>query len=237
MKESKTKQLRDFIKSHEMRYFVDFSDYSGQAHIKKAFKVEINKTEYWLHFSYGDRPELKEERYLLKTMEEAKAKAQKIREAYQKQKKEKAAARKAKYEEVTRYLNNFRMWDITEWDGNDKVVKPEGRDFVKAIKELYADIPDREKDDQLTYTQELERYIEHGTIYTQGMTFRKEHIISVKYGEDGSVEIKLIDGTTIIPVSRSVTHLIKTIFGQNRSWTYNHVKFPEGTHDEMKETR
>ena len=40
-----------------------------------------------------------------------------------KQKKEKADARKAKFEDVTRYLNNFRMWDITEWDGNDKVVK------------------------------------------------------------------------------------------------------------------
>ena len=75
MKQGKAKQLRDFIKSHEMRYFVDFSDYSGQVHIKKAFKVEINKTEYWIYFSYGDRPELKEERCLLKTMEEAKAKA------------------------------------------------------------------------------------------------------------------------------------------------------------------
>ena len=237
MKESKAKQLRDFIKSHEMRYFVDFSDYSGQVHIKKAFKVEINKTEYWIYFSYGDRPELKEERCLLKTMEEAKAKAQKMREAYQKKKKEKDAARKAKFEEVTCYLNNFGMFDITKWDGDNRVVKPECKDFVEAIKNLYDEIPDREKDDQLTYTQELERYIEHGTIYTQGMTFRKEHIISVKYGKDGSVEIKLIDGTTIIPVSRSVTNLIKTIFGRNLSWTYNHVKFPEGTHDEMKETQ
>lgn len=42
MKESKTKQLRDFIKSHEMRYFATYQDYSGQTHIKKAFKVEIN---------------------------------------------------------------------------------------------------------------------------------------------------------------------------------------------------
>ena len=238
MKQGKLKQLRDFIKSHEMRYFVEHSECSGQTHIKKAFKVEINKTEYWVYFSYGDIPKLKEERCLLKTMEEAEAKAQKMRESHQKQKKEKAAARKAKYEEVTRYLNNFSMWDITEWYDNEKVVKTEGRDFVEAIKGLYVQIPDREKDDEQTYIRLLENYIKTGTIYTQGMSFSKEHVVSVKYGKYGAVEIELINGTTIIPKSESVTNLIKTIFGNRLdSWSYNDVKEPTDGFDKMGGTK
>lgn len=46
MKQGKVKQLRDFIKSHEKRYFVEYSDYSGQTNIKKAFKwLEKNIAE------------------------------------------------------------------------------------------------------------------------------------------------------------------------------------------------
>ena len=238
MRQGKLKQLRDFIKSHEMRYFVERPDYSDKTHIKKAFKVEINKTEYWVYFCYGDRPELKEERCLLKTMEEARAKAQKMREAYQKQKKENAAARKAKFEEVTRYLNNFDMWGVTEWDGDVQVVIPEGRDFVKAIKNLYARIPDREKDDEQTYIRLLENYIKTGTIYTQGMSFSKEHVVGVKYGKYGFVEIELINGTTIIPKSESVNNLIKTIFGKSLdSWSFDDVKEPIDEYDKKGDTK
>lgn len=238
MATGKIKQLRDFIKSHEMRYFVEHPDYSGKTHIKKAFKVEINNNVYWLYFIYGDRPELKEERYLLKTMEEAKAKAQYIREAYQKKNKENAAARKAKLEEVTRYLHDFSMWDITKWDGNAQVVNPEGRDFVKAFKDLYARIPDREKDDEHTYIRLLENYIKTGTIYTQGISFSKEHVVSVKYGKDGAVEIELINGTTITPKSESVTNLIKTIFGiRLDSWSFSDVKVPTDEYDKMGDTK
>lgn len=236
MKESKTKQLRDFIKSHEMRYFVEHPDYCGQAHIKKAFKVEINENEYWVHFAYGDRPEIKDERILLKTMEEAKAKAQKLRDEHQQKKKEAADKRKARLEDVTKFLTDFSWYDYRAWSSGE--IKPEGQPLAEAIKWLYADIPRKEKDDEQTYIKLLENYIKHGTIYTQAMSFRREHVVSVKYGEDGAVEIELINGTTIIPKSNSVTNLIKTLFGDRLdTWSYNDVKEPTDKFDKIEKPK
>lgn len=233
MKESKTKQLRDFIKSHEMRYFVTYSEYSNQAHIKKAFKVEINNAEYWVYFAYGDRPEIKDERILLKTIDEARAKVQKLREKHQKEKKEAAENRKAKLAEVTKFIENFRWWDYKNW--NSEEIKPEAQPFAKAISYLYADMPRREKDDEQTYIGLLERYIRYGTIYTQALAFRKEHVVSIKYGEYNAVQIELINGTTIIPKSESVTKLIKVIFGdKSDSWSYNDIKEPESKYDKIE---
>ena len=233
-KESKTKQLRDFIKSHEMRYFIETSTYSGQVHIKKAFKVEINKAEYWVYFSYGDRPELKEERILVKTMEDAKAKAQKWREAHQKEKKKAAADKKAKLAEVAEFLNDFSWYDHKDWNSDE--IKPSGQPLAEAIKRVYSNMPRREKDDEQTYIKLLENYIKHGTIYTQALSFRKEHVVSVKFGEYGPVQIELINGTTIIPKSQAVTNLIKTIFGDKLdSWSYNDIKEPTDKYDKTKE--
>ena len=232
MKESKTKKLRDFIKSHEIRYFVAHSNYSGQTYIKKAFKVEINNNEYWVHFAYGDRPEIKDERILLKTMGEAKAKAQKWRDEHQQEKKEAADKRKARLEDVTKFLNDFSWYEYQDW--NSEEIKPKGQPIAEAIKRVYANMPRREKDDEKTYINLLENYIKHGTIYTQAMTFRKEHVVSVKYGEDGAVEVELINGTTIIPKSNCVTNLIKTIFGNRLDmWSYNDVKEPTDKFDKI----
>ena len=235
MNQSKVKQLRDFIESHEVRYFFTHSDYRGQANIKKAYKVEINNKEYWVNFSYG-RPEIKDERILVKTMEEAKAKAQKWREQFQKEKKEAAAKKQAMLEDVTNFLNSFSWYDYKDWDKDE--VKPKAQPLAKAIKEVYGNMPRKEKDDELTYIELLENYIKHGTIYTQALSFRKEHVVSVKYGEYGAVEIGLINGTTIIPKSRYVTNLIKTIFGTRLdTWSYNDVKEPKDKYDKIEKPK
>ena len=230
MKESNIKQLRDFIKSHEKRYFIESSRYNGQVNIKKAFKVEINNIEYWVHFLYGCRPEIKNERILVNTLDEAKAKAQKWREANQKKNKEADANKKAKLEEVAEFLNGFNWYDYTDWKRNE--INPIGQPIAKAIKRLYNNMPSREKEDQQTYIYLLERYINTGTIYTQALAFRKEHVVSVKYGEDGAVQIEIINGKTIIPKSQAVTNLIKTIFGHNQDgWSYKSIKKPSDEHD------
>lgn len=230
MKQGKAKQLRDFIKSHEMRYFVTHSDYNGQTHIKKAFKVEINNNEYWVHFAYGDRPEIKDARILLKTMDEAKAKAQKWRDKYQQGKTEAANKRKAMLEDVIKFLNNFSWYDYQDWDS--KEIKPNGQSIAEAIKRVYANMPRREKDDEQTYIKLLENYIKNGTIYTQAMSFRKEHVVCVRYGEYDAVEIELTNGTTIIPKSNAVSILIKTIFGKRLdTWSYDNVKEPTNKFD------
>ena len=233
MKQGKAKQLRDFIKSHEMRYFVEHSDYSGQTHIKKAFKVEYNNNEYWLHFVYGDRPTIMDERILLKTMEEAKAKAMKWRDEYQREKKEAADKRKERMQDVVNFLNNFSWFDYKVW--NTQEIKPKGQPLADAIRKVYEDMPRREKDDEQTYINLLENYIKTGTIYTQAMSFRKEHVVSVKYGEYGAVEIELTNGTTIIPKSNAVSNLIKTIFGGRLdTWSYNNVKEPTDKFDKIE---
>ena len=235
MNQSKVKQLRDFIESHEVRYFFTHSDYRGQANIKKAYKVEINNKEYWVNFSYG-RPEIKDERILVKTMEEAKAKAQKWREQFQKEKKEAAAKKQAMLENVTNFLNSFSWYDYKDWDKDE--VKPKAQPLAKAIKKVYGNMPRIEKDDELTYIELLENYIKHGTIYTQALSFRKEHVVSVKYGKYGAVEVELINGTTIIPKSSSVTNLIKTIFGTRLdSWSYDDVKEPKDKYDKMEKPK
>jgi hypothetical protein len=169
-------------------------------------------------------------------MEEAKAKAQKLRDEHQQKKKKAADKRKAMLEDVTKFLNDFSWFDYTDWNSHE--IKPKGQPFAEAIKLVYANMPRTEKDDEQTYINLLENYIEHGIIYTQAMSFRKEHVVSVKYGEDGAVEIELINGTTITPKSNAVTSLIKTIFGERLdTWSYNHVKEPTDKFDKIKEPK
>ena len=221
MRQGKAKQLRDFIKSHEMRYFVEHSDYSDQTHIKKAFKVEIDNNEYWVHFANGDRPEIKDERILLKTMDEAKAEARKWRE----RKKEETAQYKARMDDVAGFLNDFSWIDYYDW--NNREMLPKGEPLAEAVRRAYMSMPSKERDDNNIYIRLLENYIKHGTIYTQALAFRKEHVVSVKYGEDRSVEVELTNGMTIIPKSSAVTNLIKVLFGGKLdSWSYEDVKAP-----------
>ena len=92
-----------------------------------------------------------------------------------------------------------------------------------------------EKADEQTYIDLLENYIKHGTIYTQAKSFRKEQVVSVRYGENGAVEVELVNGTTIIPKSNAVTNLIKTIFGHRLdTWSYSDVKEPTDNFDKIE---
>lgn len=229
MAESKFKKLRVFIRSHEMRYFI--AEGYECIFIKRAYKVRINNEDVWVHFAYSKSAEIKDERDLLKTMDEALAKKKKIREEYEKKKKKK----EAKFAEVTDYLRNFSWYDFIDYHKNE--VKPKGQPFADAIKRVYNGIPSKERDDERTYIGLLERYIQTGTIYSQALSFREEHVVSVKYGggEPVAVQIELTNGTTIIPKSEAVTRLIKTIFGSRLdSWSYKDIHEPSDKFDKVK---
>jgi hypothetical protein len=233
MNQSKVKQLRDFIESHEMRYFVQHYEWSNQTYIRKAFKLVINDNEYWIHFINSSRPEIISEKILLKTMEEAKAKAQKLRDQHREKNKEVAAKEQAVLEDVTKFLNSFDWYDYRNWRTEE--ITQKGKPLAEAIKRVYLAMPRREKDDEQTYISLLENYIRYGTIYTQALSFRKEHVVSVKYGENGEVKVELTNGTTIIPKSDSVINLISTIFGTRLdSWSYNDVKEPKDKYDQIE---
>jgi len=233
MNQSKVKQLRDFIESHEMRYFVQHYEWSNHTYIRKAFKLVINDNEYWIHFINSSRPEIISEKILLKTMEEAKAKAQKLRDQHREKNKEVAAKEQAVLEDVTKFLNSFDWYGYRNW--HTKEITQKGKPLAEAIKRVYLAMPRREKDDEQTYISLLENYIRYGTIYTQALSFRKEHVVSVKYGENGEVKVELTNGTTIIPKSDSVINLISTIFGTRLdSWSYNDVKEPKDKYDQIE---
>ena len=232
-----TKQLRDFIKSHEMRYYACISEYCGRTYIKKAFKAEVNNEVYWIHFSYGERPIVLGQtdiKYnLFASIKDAKTRAEELRDVHKKKMAAEKKERQAKLEEVTKYLKDFRMWDVRKGYGEE--IKPEYQDFVDAIKVLYSDIPDREKmDSQSNYIKLLADYIRTGTFYTQGISFRKEQVVYVKHGNGNAVEIELINGMRIKPVSEKFCSLINIVFNSSNSWGYNFF-YPTGTHDEIRE--
>ena len=235
MAERSTKQLRDFIKTHEMRYFASYSEYSGKTHIRKAFKVEIDNGVYWVSF-YGDRPEVLSQTdvktNLFASIKDAKARTEKLRENRKKKKAEEKKQARAKLDDVTEYLKDFRMWDARIGYGPE--IKPEYQGFVDAIKKLYYDMPDREKTDtQSNLIKLLADYIRTGTFYSQGLSFRKEQVVCVKHGKGNAVEIELTNGTKITPVSVNFAFLISTVFNSGDSWEYDFY-FPSGKHDKIE---
>ena len=227
MKKIKGKaELREFIRSREMRYFA--VTFSGQVHIQKAFKVEIDGGEYWIHFT-ADGTDVIPERNLVKTMKEAKEEAQKLRDSLQQEKKD----YNDKLKDVAKFLSSY-YWKCHDYPySGNKSLKPEEKLLARSVRGLYYSLPNQDKDDDSTYIKLLENYIKHGTIYTQGNSFRKEHVVCVRYGEGGeSVQIELINGITIIPASKSVTKLIKTIFGDRLDyWSNTRIKLPTGDRD------
>lgn len=213
-----------------MRYFVVYNYNSGQTHIKKAFRVEIGNDLYWLHFRNGKRPEIITENTLVKTMAEAKAKAEKLREAHKKKKAKEAKEKKEKLDEVTSYLECLNVWDILK---NYNEIKQECQPFVDAVKRVYKHLPDEQKtEEKQAHINMLLRYIKTGTFYSQGRMFRKEQVVQIEYGKDGSVRVELTNGDKITPVNRNFTSLIKAVFGDNTDpWYYADVKYPEGEKD------
>lgn len=236
-KENNFKKLRDFIRAHEMRYYV--IDGYDQVHIGKAFKVEMNNSEYWIHFSYGDRPCLltsNDIKYrLFKTEEDAKTKAEQLRKTKADRKAKEDKEKKDKFKEVTEYLRNFRIYDIKNWKSDE--IKPEGKPFAEAIIHLYNEIPKKQKYDNDFYGMVV-RYLRTGTFESQGLMFRKEHVVCVRYGKFEAVQIELINGLKITPVSRSLSQLIRIVFGDNDSgWSYNKVSYPKSEHDDIEERK
>lgn len=230
------KKIRDFIRSHEMRYVV--KEGYNNVHVSKAFHVSIEGDSYWITLFYGEKPEMLSDKeiktMLFKTKAGADKMAEQIRERIrQKNAKDKLAAKK-KMDEVTKYLKGLCMYDVIDaWDN----VKEGRQDFIEAVKYAYNEVLPKkmksESDEQ--YIEHLVRYIKTGTICTQGIAFTKEQVACVKYGSDDSIRIELRNGTKITPVSESVTKLLRVLFGGGGGWSFTSIKRPEGEHDKVEE--
>ena len=234
-KESKIKKLRNFIKSHEIWYFVD--DTYSQVSIKKAYRVKLESGDYWIHLAYGEnihRLTARQEKLLSRTMAEAQEKAGQIRKERAEEAIRKKKEKKEKLKEVTRYLDNFRVWDIINY--NTQEIKPEYKAFVVAIKYIYDRLPDKHKDDKDTYIKLLEYYIKHGTIHAQGVSFTKEQVVSVVHGEYERLRVELSNGMKITPASENVRNLITLLFGGNDGgWVWRDVEYIEDGRDRVSE--
>ena len=213
-------------KEIEIKYFATGNE------VKKAIKIVVRNKELWTYGSFGsylivvDENELD---HLFDTEEDAKACIEREKAEREKNSAEEMEREAKQFDEVTEYLDNF---DVDEIFNSKGQIAKKYRKFVNAIKYLFEQLPSEEKNDtEEGYAELLERYITYGNIYTQGMAFRPDQIQSVCYGEDGAVRLQLTGGKTIIPKSKSVTRLIKVIFGENAGWTYNDVGFPEGDYD------
>ena len=226
------KDIKDFIKQHEMKYFVH------ETIIHKAYKVTLEgKGEYWVWFSYGMSPEVLTERQaksLLSTMDEAKALADKRRAVIKKKEDEEKADAKRRLVEATEFMEKLRWWDMKKGYGDNEEIKPEYERLVKAVKDVYGDIPNKFKGDTSeAYIYHLTRYIRTGMFYSQGLAFSKDQVVYVKYGSDGSVQVVLLNGVKVTPVSSAVSALIKLVFGERDSWSFTNVKYPKGDKDEI----
>ncbi len=133
--------------------------------------------------------------------------------------------------EVANFLDDYYWKKVYSIEDFESKLSPDEQVLAREVKRLYHIMPSREKDDDRTYIELLENYIEYGTIYTQALSFRKEHVVCVKYGSE-AVQIELTNGTKIVPKSESVTRLIKTIFGNGLDTIYyKSIKSPTGDWD------
>ena len=230
------KKIRDFIRSHEMRYVV--KEGYNNVHVSKAFNVRLEEGSYWMTLAYGDTPELLSDKeiktMLFKTKVGADKLAEQLRERIRQKNAEAKLAAKEKMNEVAKYLKGLCMYDIIDaWDK----VKEGRQDFIEAVKYAYNEVLPKklkpESDEQ--YIEHLVRYIKTGTIYTQGIAFAKDQVACVKYGSDDSIKVELRNGTKITPVSESVTKLLRVLFGGGGRWSFASIKRPEGEHDKVEE--
>lgn len=230
------KKIRDFIRSHEMRYVV--KEGYNNVHVSKAFNVCLEEGSYWITLAYGDTPEMLSDKEIKTMLFKSKAGAEKLAEQMRERIRQKNAddklAAKKKMDEVAKYLKGLCMYDITDvWDK----VKDGRQDFIEAIKYAYNEVLPKklkpESDEQ--YIEHLVRYIKTGTIYTQGIAFAKDQVACVKYGSDDSIKVELRNGTKITPVSESVIKLLRVLFGGGGRWSFSSIKRPEGEHDKVEE--
>lgn len=204
MKEINLKELRDFIRTHEQRFYVE-QNCAGSMIINKAWKVEIEGKEVWVNFDCTKRPTLVHKKDLFKTTEEAKASIQLKKEEKKKQ-----------ISSTIQFLDSIRRYWIT--NGNGDVLK-EYVPLAKSVERFYRDLPHsiKESEEELIYL--MEEYIRTGTIQIDGECFRKEQMVSATFRNEGAV-IKLVNDRTVITEREPIVKLLKVIFGYNSWWRY-----------------
>lgn len=223
-------ELRKFIMTHEMRYLV--MEECNAVVIKKAYRIVLEDGEHFVRFRYSTIPvvltQTEVKKYLFKTMEEAKAKAKEMREAREAKKKKGIE----NVREALAYMDSLSYYDVVD---DNRRTREEYRDIVMSIDHLYNRYMPNDSNDQYNYIKVLENYIRTGSITTQGISFPKQQVVSVKYGKDYSVEIELANGMKIIPASSQVAKLVKLLFGNGDGWTFNNVVYPKDGRDKVVE--
>jgi hypothetical protein len=159
-------------------------------------------------------------------MEEAKAKAKEMKEAREAKKKKCIE----NVREALAYMESLPYYDVVD---ENRRTREEYRDIVMSIEHLYYRYMPNDMNDQYNYIKVLENYIRTDSITTQGISFQKQQVVSVKYGKDNSVEIELTNGMKIIPASEHVTRIVKLLFGNGDGWTFNNVVYPKCDHDKV----
>lgn len=224
-------ELKKFIKTHEMRYLV--REECNAVVIKKAYRIVLEDGEHFVRFRYSTMPVVltqnEVKKYLFKTMEEAKAKAKQMKEAREAKKKKDIE----NLREALAYMESLSYYDVVD---DNRRTREEYKDIVMSINHLYNRYMPNDMNDQYNYIKVLENYIRTSSITTQGISFPKQQVVSVKYGKDDSVEIELANGMTIIPASRQVAKLVRLVMGGSLDgWHYKTVSFPRGDRDNVTE--
>lgn len=236
-KTSSITELRRFIRTHEMWYLV-YASYGKRVRIGKAFKVTLDGSEHFIHFSYGESPELVNssdvKKNLFRTKEEAKARAEEMRTAIKDMEAKIAEEKKEKIKKVTDFLGKFSAWDMQDPE-NRGDIKDEYKELISDIVRIYKHLSVENRQDDSEYARLLENYIRTGSICSQALLFPKSQIASVKCGKEGSVEVCLTNGMRITPKNKNVARLIKVVMGSSGGWEYNSIMYPEGDHDKVVE--
>lgn len=119
-----TKQIRDFIKSHEMRYYALTDGYGeNRTYIKKAYKVKFNDQECWVSYDYGNVRILSQDKVkrLVKTMPEVKKQADIFRKRVADKKRENAENFRKNMDIATDFIDRLGWYQLRDMaNGNEK---------------------------------------------------------------------------------------------------------------------
>lgn len=209
------KQLRDFVRSHEVRYlvFIDRCIYGYAIGVKRVYKVDVEGHTQWVRFSYGTPYIVGEDDVklnLFKTRKEAEERAEAMRMVREAKKKKEAEERKKILDKAASILHdNYSCMT----DKNNKLKDEYKKIYAEAAKmvQRYGYEPD--KSEQLRqYVKRLERYVRTGAIALDaGTTITKASVIRI----DKYYNVTLTDGTVIAPKDDDVIDLLRAIFGVN----------------------
>lgn len=209
------KQLRDFVRSREMRFlaFIDEYSYGSTIGIKKAYKVDVEGHALWVRFGYGTRPyivgEYDVKHNLFKTREEAEERAEAMRKVREVKRKEEVEERKKILDKAAEILHD-RYYDITDKKGKLKDEYKMIYDAAEDMVRRYGSEPDT-SEVLRRYIKTLETYIMTGMIVIDDNTSISKAAIS-KIRKNS---VTLIDNTTIKLDDVCVTTLLQRIAGLN----------------------